>query len=101
MLLLATAVLLACADPGRSAAGLIVALDAPAGQVTGFTLRTREGATIPFAIGKLEVDGGTFAAAHLAEHAATLEPIVVAYRTEGGVNVAYRLADAPPAAPPS
>ncbi len=98
-LLAGTLVLGACGDPGKAAAGIVVALDAPAGEVTGFTLRTQQGETITFAIGSLEVDGAAFAASHLAEHAATLQPIAVAYRVENGVNVVHRMVDAPWAAP--
>ncbi len=100
-LLVASIALGACGDPGRSAAGIVVALDAPAGEVTGFTLRTQQGETISFVIGPLEVDGAAFAASHLAVHAATLQPIAVAYRTENGVNVVHRMVDAPWAAPSS
>jgi len=89
----------ACGDPGKSAAGLVVAVDAPAGTVTGFTLRTQQGETITFVIGTLEIDGAAFAAAHLVEHAVTLQPIAVGYRVQDGRNVVHRLVDAPWAAP--
>lgn len=99
-LLLAAALAVgACGDPGKSAAGLVVAVDAPAGEVTGFTLRTQQGETIPFVIGTLEVDGAAFAASHLVEHAVTLEPIAVGYRVRDGKNVVHRMVDAPWAAP--
>ena len=88
-----------CGTSGRSAAGVVIALDAPGGQVTGFTLRTTDGQVLPFAIGTLETDGAAFPASHLAVHAATLGPIAVAYREEGGRNVVYRLVDAPWAGP--
>jgi len=88
-----------CGDPGKTAVGIVIAVDAPAGEVTGFTLRTEQGETIPFVIGELETDGATFAAAHLVEHAVTLEPISVGYRLVDGQNVVHRLADAPGAAP--
>jgi len=91
----------ACGDPGRSAAGIVVALDAGGGQVTGFSLRTQEGETIAFVIGELEVDGAAFPASHLAEHAVTLQPIAVGYRIEDGRNVVHRMVDAPWAAPSS
>jgi hypothetical protein len=77
----------------------VIALDAPAGAVSGFTLRTQHGETLAFVIGDLEIDGAAFPAAHLAEHAATLQPIAVAYRVEDGVNVVRRMVDAPWAAP--
>ena len=88
-----------CADPGKAAAGIVIAVDAQAGAVTGFTLRTQQGETMPFVIGELETGGATFAASHLVEHAVTLEPVAVGYRVEGGQNVVHRLVDAPWAAP--
>ena len=88
-----------CGDPGKAAAGIVIAVDAPAGEVTGFTLRTQQGETIPFVIGELEADGAAFAAAHLVEHAVTLQPIAVGYRTQDARNVVHRLVDAPWAAP--
>lgn len=89
----------ACADPGRATAGIVISVDAPAGEVTGFTMRTRQGETIPFLIGTLEVDGSAFTAAHLVEHAISLEPIAVGYRVRDGGNVVHRMVDAPWAAP--
>jgi hypothetical protein len=89
----------ACGDPGKAAAGIVIAVDAPGGEVTGFTLRTQQGETLAFEIGSLEVDGAAFAASHLVEHAITLQPIAVAYRVEDGVNVVHRMVDAPWAAP--
>jgi len=89
----------ACGTPGKTAAGVVIALDASAGQVTSFTLRTTDGLVVPFALGALETDGAAFPASHLAVHAATLGPIAVAYREEGGRNVVYRMVDAPWAQP--
>jgi len=89
----------ACGDPGEAAAGIVIAIDAGGGRVTGFTLRTPEGETIPFVIGELEVDGAAFAATHLTEHAVTLQPIAVAYRVVDGRNVVHRMVDAPWAGP--
>ncbi len=99
LLLGAALALGACGDPGTSAAGLVVAVDAPAGEVIGFTMRTQQGETISFVIGTLETDGAGFPAAHLVEHAVTLQPIAVAYRVEAGKNVVHRMVDAPWAAP--
>ena len=100
MLTLAVALAVAaCGTPGKTAAGVVIALDASAGEVTSFTLRTTDGQVVPFAIGVLETDGAAFAASHLAVHAATLQPIAVAYRVEGGRNVVYRMVDAPWARP--
>jgi hypothetical protein len=92
-------VLAACQDPGEAAAGIVIAVDASGGQVSGFTLRTAEGTTMPFVIGDLEVDGTAFAASHLSEHAITLQPIAVGYRVVDGQNVVHRLVDAPWAGP--
>ncbi len=89
----------ACGDPGKAAAGIVIAVEAPAGEVTGFTLRTQQGETLAFVIGVLEIDGAAFAAAHLAEHAVTLQPIAVGYRVRDGANVVHRMVDAPWAAP--
>jgi len=89
----------ACGPQDRTAAGVVIAVDAPAGQVNGFTLRTTDGQVISFVIGTLETDAGAFPALHLAVHAATLQPIAVAYRVEDGRNVVYRMADAPWAQP--
>ena len=91
----------ACGSADRTAAGVVIALDATGGQVRSFTLRTADGETLPFVIGSLVTDADAFPAAHLSEHAATLGPIVVAYRVEAGRNVAYRLVDAPAASPSS
>ncbi len=89
----------ACGTPGKTAAGVVIALDASAGHVSSFTLRTTDGQIVSFAIGALETDGAAFPASHLAVHAATLQPIAVAYREEGGRNVVYRMVDAPWARP--
>jgi hypothetical protein len=88
-----------CGTPGKTAAGVVIALDATGGQVTSFTLRMTDGQVVPFAIGTLETDGAAFPASHLAVHAATLGPIAVAYREEGGRNIVYRMVDAPWARP--
>jgi len=86
--------LVGCGASGKTAAGVVLAIDATGGQVTSFTLRTTDGQVIPFAVGTLETDGAAFPASHLAVHAATLGPIAVAYREEGGRNVVYRMVDA-------
>ncbi len=89
----------ACGTSGMTAAGVVIALDASGGQVSSFTLRTTDGQVMPFVVGTLETDGAAFPASHLAVHAATLQPIAVAYRVEGGRNVVYRMVDAPWARP--
>lgn len=85
----------ACGATGKTAAGVVIALDAPGGQVTSFRLRTTDGQIVSFDLGVLETDGAAFPASHLAVHAATLERIAVNYRIEGGRNVVYRMVDAP------
>lgn len=89
----------ACGEPPRAAAGIVVALDASGGSITGFTLRTPEGQLISFVVGELELDEPAFAASHLTEHAVTLQPIAVAYRVVEGRNVVHRMVDAPWAGP--
>jgi hypothetical protein len=84
-----------CAAASTSATGVVIALDSTGGQVSSFTLRTSGGTVIPFSIGTLETDGDAFPASHIAVHAATLGPITVDYREEGGRNVVYRMVDAP------
>lgn len=89
----------ACGTSGKTAAGVVIALDASAGQVRSFSMRTTDGQVLAFTIGTLETDGAAFPASHLAVHAATLGPIAVAYRVEDGSNVVYRMVDAPWAQP--
>jgi hypothetical protein len=89
----------ACGPPAEAAVGVVIALESSGGQVSSFTLRTPEGQTMTFVIGELEVDGAAFPAAHLAEHAVTLQPLAVAYRVIDGRNVVHRMVDAPWADP--
>lgn len=85
-----------CETGTASARGVVVAVDAPtATDVRGFTLRTDAGELLSFRVGRLEIVGGAFPAAHLREHLRTLVPIIVVYRIENGERVAVRLADAP------
>ncbi len=87
------------ADPGGSAnapsvVGVIVGVQSEGlDKVRGFTLRTADGVSTPFAIGILE-NGAAFPPGHLVEHQATAQRIRVWYRTEGAVNIAIRLEDA-------
>ncbi len=99
LLLAITLTASACGASGKTAAGVVIALDAPGGQVTSFRLRTTDGQIVSFDIGVLETDGAAFPSSHLAVHAATLGPIAVAYRVEGGRNIVYRMVDAPWAQP--
>ena len=68
-------------------------------EIERFTLRTEEGTTMTFLLGRLELDSSAFPATHLQEHLALAQPIAVAYRVEPGGSVAYRLVDAPWAQP--
>ena len=63
-------------------------------RVRAFTLRTGDGATVPFTVGTLE-NGASFPPGHLVQHQATAQPVRVWYRTEGDVRVAIRIDDAP------
>lgn len=90
----------AAGDPRGSAnapsvVGVIVGVQAEGlDQVRAFSLRTGAGATLAFTVGDLE-NGSTFPPGHLAEHQATAQPVRVWYETEGDVNVAIRIEDAP------
>jgi hypothetical protein len=61
--------------------------------VSGLTLRTSDGQTLEFAVGKLE-NAAEFPPGHLATHQATAQPVRIWYRMEGSERVAYRIADA-------
>jgi len=74
--------------------GVIVGVEATSlTDVQGFTLRTKDGDSVQFAIGSLE-NGSRFPPGHLVEHQSTAQPIRVWYRTVDGVKVAIRLEDA-------
>jgi hypothetical protein len=62
-------------------------------EVTAMTLRTADGAQTTFRIGILE-NGVEFPPGHLTEHMATVAPVRVFFREEGGALVVYRLEDA-------
>jgi hypothetical protein len=80
----------------RPVVGIVVAVEgtSPA-HVDRFTLRTRVGHLLVFEVGQLDLSSDAFPAAHLREHQASAEPVVVEYRVEGGRHVATRLTDAP------
>lgn len=63
--------------------------------MTGFTLRADAAEVLQFRVRQPELDGGVSAAAHLFEHAATLQPVAVECTLEDGGHVARRLSDAP------
>jgi hypothetical protein len=78
-----------------SETGVVVQVQsASATEVTGFTLRTRDGRVLAFAIGRLDTAPPAFPAVHLREHLVTLVPIQVWYEAEGGRRLARRMVDA-------
>ena len=82
------------APPPAWVEGVIVGVDsAGLGDVRGFTLRQARGQTLEFRLGELE-NGMDFPPAHLAEHQATAQPVVVYYRMEDNERFAVRLEDA-------
>lgn len=66
--------------------------------VTAFTLRTADGQTYRFALGRLQ-GAAQFPPGHLAEHAANAEPIKVTFLALDTTLIATRLEDANPAPP--
>jgi hypothetical protein len=80
--------------PRSPVAGVVTAIDSQGlDKVKGFTLRTRSGIDLTFVIGKLD-NGDEFPPGHLAEHQASLDPILVWFKAEGGKLVVYHLEDA-------
>lgn len=67
-----------------------------ASQVDSFTLRTNEGESVEFTVGRLDLTGGGLPAPHLREHLVSGVPITVYYTVENGTNMATRYIDAPP-----
>jgi hypothetical protein len=82
--------------PGRKVeTGVVVAVEATSlTSVQGFSIKTGDGRTVDFQVGKLE-NGAVFPPGHLAEHRVSLVPIRVTYIDEGGRPVAIRIEDAP------
>jgi hypothetical protein len=81
-------------EPRSPVAGVITSIDSQGlDKVKGFTLRTRSGVDLTFLIGQLDnvVD---FPPGHLAQHQASLEPVLVYFKAEGGKLVVYHLEDA-------
>ena len=80
--------------PQSPVAGVIVAIDsAGLDKVTGFTLRTTGGLELKFVLGQLD-NPTEFPPGHLAEHQASLAPVLVSFRVENGMLVVYHLEDA-------
>jgi hypothetical protein len=80
--------------PRSPVAGVVTSIDSKGlDKVSGFTLRTRSGIDLTFVIGQLD-NGADFPPGHLAEHQASLVPILVWFKSEGGKLVVYHLEDA-------
>ena len=85
----------------RTEVGIVVFVDSVSlTDVRAFAIRTPDGRTVEFRIGRLE-NGAQFPPGHLGEHEATAVPVRVTYRDENGEHVAIRLEDAVPAALPT
>jgi hypothetical protein len=82
--------------PGRQTeTGIVVDVQATSlSDVSGFSIRTTDGRTVDFRIGRLE-NAATFPPGHLAEHKVSLVPVRVTYVRDGGANVAVLIVDAP------
>ena len=75
--------------------GVVVAVDARTlTDVRSFDLRTTDGTVVTFELADLR-NGVAFPPGHLSEHMATASPVQVWYRTEGGVDMALWIVDAP------
>jgi hypothetical protein len=82
------------AAPASPVTGIVVSVDsAGLADVRGFQLRTADGVVLDLAIGRLE-NGAEFPPGHLAEHAASSDPVRVYFREEAGTLVVYRIEDA-------
>jgi hypothetical protein len=82
------------AVPASPVQGLVLHVDlAGLGKVTGFRLLTPDGAQLDFRMGVQE-NAADFPAAHLSEHMAGGQPVVVYFRQSGPDLVVYRLEDA-------
>ncbi len=82
------------AVPDSPVTGVVISVDsAGLADVRGFALRTFDGVVVDLTIGRLE-NGAEFPPGHLAEHIATLDPVRVFFRNEGGRLVVYRIEDA-------
>jgi len=86
IVLAAAAVLSAACDsnawrrPPDSATGVVIAADGPsAAEVDRFTLRTADGQSLEFTVGRLDLTNGGLPSAHLREHMVSGEPITVYY----------------------
>ena len=81
-------------QPESPVAGVVIAVQsAGLDKVSGFTLLTSGGLQLHFTLGRLD-NATDFPPGHLAEHQATLNPVLVFFRIEGGKLVVYHLEDA-------
>jgi len=83
--------------PAELAQGLVVGThtDPATGAIDSFYLRETDGTTLEFEVGTLQLDQGSFNAAHLVVHAITEAPVIVEYHEENGRHVVFRMTDAP------
>jgi hypothetical protein len=76
--------------------GIVLHVDSPSlGTVTDFTLLTDDNTQVLFKVGVIE-NAAAFPAAHLTEHMAASQPVLVYFRVTGSALVVYRLEDAAP-----
>jgi hypothetical protein len=79
---------------GSPIRGVIVAIDSRGlDDIRSFTLRADDGSIHVFDLRELP-DTAAFPLGHLAEHQATAEPVIVAFRVQDGVLLATRIDDA-------
>jgi hypothetical protein len=84
----------AVTEPKSPVAGVVTSIDSQGlDKVKGFTLRTRSGIDLTFVIGQLD-NAVEFPPGHLAEHQASLQPVLVYFNVQGGKLVVYHLEDA-------
>jgi len=80
--------------PRSPVAGVVTSIDSQGlDKVKGFTLRTSSGIEVAFVLGQLD-NATEFPPGHLAEHQASLLPVLVYFKAEGGKLVVYHLEDA-------
>lgn len=90
------AAVVACGPAPQTAAGFVMDVQSTSlTEISEFTLRTPEGDSLLFRVGRLELDGGAFPAGHLREHMALAQPVAVAFTIVDGERIATRLVDAP------
>ena len=80
-----------------TATGVVIAVDGPSSaEVDTFTLRTTDGQTLDFTVGRLDLSNGGLPAPHLREHLVSGIPITVTYDDQANDNVVQRYVDAEP-----